>query len=239
MHLSRRALLAAAAVSPLSSPRLSRAQTYALASVDALTPLNVTTSTADHLGRRAVRVRLTDAAQKSAIAAQTGNGATLAFLPGVYRDFSATVMIAGEVNGLGAADSRAFVGLAFRARPDGEKFDAIYLRMTNGTLAQPAPPAPRNVRAIQYVARPDLHFSKSRQEAPGVYEKGAPVGPGRWHRLRIEVTGASARAYIDDNATASLVVNDLRSGADGSGQIALFVDDGTDGFFSDLTVVGR
>ncbi|MFY7959755.1 MAG: hypothetical protein ACOVVK_06735 [Elsteraceae bacterium] len=230
MHLSRRTLLTAAAVAPLSSFRALAAP------LDNLAPSNIALTRTDYLGRSAVRLRLDEETQRRVLAGQAANGPTFALTPGVYRNFSLTTSIAGEVNGLGAADSRAFVGIAFRAQPDGSRFEAIYLRMTNGTLAEPTPPPPRNVRAIQYVAYPDFRFDRSRQEAPGVYEKAAAVGPKRWHRLRLEVAGATARAFIDDAAEPALVVNDLRSGADGSGQIGLFVDDGTDGYFSDLRI---
>lgn len=231
MNLSRRTLLTAAAVAPLSSLRA------VAAPLDTLTPLNIALARTDYLGRSAVRLRLDEDAQRRVLAGQAANGPTFALVPGVYRSFSLTTLIAGEVNGLGAPDSRAFVGIAFRAQPDAARFEAIYLRMTNGTLAEPAPPPPRNLRAIQYVAYPDFRFDRSRQEAPGVYEKAAAVGPKRWHRLSLEVVGATARAFIDDSKSPALVVNDLRSGPDGSGQIGLFVDDGTDGYFSDLRIV--
>ena len=236
MNLSRRTLLTAAVIAPASSLRVAVSQTPVAADIESLTPLNVTMNRMDYLGRSAVRLRLSDTAQQQVLAGQAANGPTLALLPGNHRNFSVTALIAGEVNGLGAADSRAFVGIAFRARSDGAQFEAIYLRLTNGTLAEPAPPAPRNVRAIQYVAHPNFKFDRSRQEAPGVYEKAAPVRPARWHRLRLEVAGATARAFIDDATSPMLVVNDLRSGAEGLGQIGLFVDDGTDGFFSDLRI---
>jgi hypothetical protein len=230
MQLTRRSLLAVAALAPISSVRAADAP------LDSLTPLNITLARTNYLGRSAVRLRLDEEAQRRLLAGQAANGPSFALLPGVHRNFSLTTSIAGEVNGLGAPDSRAFVGVAFRAQPDGARFEAIYLRLTNGALAEPAPPPPRNLRAIQYVAYPDFRFDKSRQEAPGVYEKAAAVGPKRWHRLRLEVAGATARAFIDDTASPTLIVSDLRSGANGSGQIGLFIDDGTDGFFSDLQI---
>jgi hypothetical protein len=51
--------------------------------------------------------------------------------------------------------------------------------MTNGRLNDPAPPAPRIERAIQYVAHPDFHFAVSREQFPGRYEKGADIAIGR------------------------------------------------------------
>jgi hypothetical protein len=42
---------------------------------------------------------------------------------------------------------------------------------------------------------------------------------------------------INDNKQPSLIVNDLKHGANSTGAIAIWVDTGTEGFFSDLKIV--
>jgi len=41
---------------------------------------------------------------------------------------------------------------------------------------------------------------------------------------------------IHDNLQPSLIVNDLKHGSNSNGALGLFVDIGTEGFFSDLKV---
>lgn len=96
----------------------------------------------------------------------------------------------------------------------------------------PPPPSPRDVRAIQYISHPDFHFLASRAVAPGVYEKGAPIATGSWHRLRLEIDGRRLVASVDGQVV--LEVDDLR--LDRSGRVALWVGDGTRAHFANLTI---
>jgi hypothetical protein len=57
--------------------------------------------------------------------------------------------------------------------------------------------------------------------------------------LRIEVSGATARLYVGAAEQPVLIVNDLKCGADAHGSVGLFVDNGTDGHFRNLTVRPR
>ena len=149
-------------------------------------------------GRDCLAVELTDEEQRGRLAkTRTSNGPSYAI---VHRSFSAGVIesdVGAELNGKGAADARGFVGFAFHLSDDLQTYEAVYLRMTNGRRNDPAPPPPRIDRAIQYVAHPDFHFAVSRANFPGRYEKGADIGAGRWHRLRLEVRGAQVRALVD------------------------------------------
>jgi hypothetical protein len=111
----------------------------------------------------------------------------------------------------------------------------VYLRMTNGRLTQPTPDEPRMSRAIQYVAHPDFHFEVSRDTFPGVYERGANIGPAMWIRLRLEVSGGRLRAFINNEAVPALTVDDLKL-AGTAGKVGLWVGDGTTGYFADVSV---
>jgi hypothetical protein len=57
-----------------------------------------------------------------------------------------------------------------------------------------------------------------------------------WIKLKIVVKDTQAKLFINDNKQPSLIVNDLKHGASSSGAIGLWVDVGTEGFFSDLKI---
>lgn len=185
----------------------------------------------EYQGREALALELTSEEQAQQLAGAGGNRPTFALLPGEFRDGVIEVDVAAELNGRGGPDARGFVGVVFRLGED-ERFESVYLRMSNGTLNRPAPPAPRDVRAIQYIAHPEFHFPVSRAEAPGIYERAAPVAVGRWHRLRLEITGTRLVASVDGETVLEL--NDLRLVR--PGRLGLWVGDGTRAYFSNLKV---
>ena len=186
-------------------------------------------------GRECLAVELTDDEQKLRLGtAGGGNRPSIAVIHEGFADGTLEVAIGAELTGKGAPDDRGFAGLSFHIGPDFASHETVYLRMTNGRLNDPPPPAPRIDRAIQYVADPGFHFDRSRAEFPGRYEKGADIAVGRWHRLRLEIAGRELRASVD--AKEVLVVTDLRF-PDRTGPVGLFVGDGSRGYFRDLLVV--
>lgn len=74
------------------------------------------------------------------------------------------VDILSRLNGKGAADARAFAGIAYRITPGGDRFEAVYLRPLNGWKTNP--PSPRDQRAVQYFAYPDWKFDRLRERVP-------------------------------------------------------------------------
>jgi hypothetical protein len=68
------------------------------------------------------------------------------------------------------------------------------------------------------------------------YEKAAPVAIENWHRLRLDVDGGSLRAVVD--GVEVLTMADLRYPGR-QGRIGLWVDDGTEAFFSNLSVTPK
>jgi hypothetical protein len=127
--------------------------------------------------------------------------------------------------------ARGFIGIAFRINNNNSKFECIYIRPTNGRADDQL----RRNHSIQYFAYPDFKFDRLRKEAPGQYESYADMGLNEWIKLRIEVKDKQAKLYINDNKQPSLIVNDLKLGDD-SGGIGLWVETGTEGFFSDLKI---
>ena len=185
-------------------------------------------------GHDCLAVELTDAEQALRLNSQGGgNRPSIAVVAPAFADGVIEASMAGVLTGRGAPDDRGFLGLSFHIGDAFQSHETVYLRMTNGRLNVPPPPAPRIDRAIQYVADPGFHFSDSRARFPGRYEKGADLALGRWHRLRLEITGTRLRALVD--GVEALVDDDLRF-AGRRAAVGLFVGDGSRGYFRDVVV---
>lgn len=128
--------------------------------------------------------------------------------------------------------ARGFIGLAFRINDANSQFEGVYLRPANGRADNQLQ---RN-HAVQYFSYPDYKYERLRQETPGAYETYADLELGQWTRLRLVVHGAKTELYLNDNKQPTLLVNDLKHGPDATGGIGLWVDVGTEGFFSDLKI---
>jgi hypothetical protein len=185
--------------------------------------------------RPALKVELNDELQQRVLNRQGSNQPAFALLPVDFRNGTIEIDIAAELNGKGAPDSRAFAGVAFHIPPDFSTYEAVYLRMTNGRLAQPTPAEPRISRAIQYTAHPDFHFDVSRKNFPGKYERGANIAPAMWIHFRLEISGSQVKAYINDEKEPALTVEDMKLG-NTNGKIGLWLDDGTAAYFSNIKI---
>lgn len=155
-----------------------------------------------------------------------------------YRDFHDGVIeaeLAGLPHSGAPAGARGFVGIAFRVQADPSRYEAFYIRPTNGRAEDQL----RRNHSTQYVSMPDHPWHKLRSEAPGVYESYADLVPGEWTRFRIEVSGARARLFLTGAAQPALIVNDLKLGADARGGIALWIANGTEAYFSNVKVTPR
>jgi hypothetical protein len=128
--------------------------------------------------------------------------------------------------------ARGFIGIAFKINDSNSKFESIYIRPTNGRADNQL----RRNRSIQYFSFPGYKFDRLRKEAPGEYESYADMALNEWIKLKIVVKDTQAKLFINDNKQPSLIVNDLKHGAGSSGAIGLWVDVGTEGFFSDLKI---
>jgi len=69
-----------------------------------------------------------------------------------------------------------------------------------------------------------------------MYESYADMGLNEWITIKIVVQGKQAKLFLNDNQYPSLIVNDLKHGNESTGAIGLFVDVGTEGYFSDLKI---
>jgi hypothetical protein len=131
--------------------------------------------------------------------------------------------------------ARGFVGLAFRVQGGDSltRFECFYVRPTNGRSDDQVM---RN-HSVQYQEYPDFSWKKLREASPMMYESYADLVPGEWTHLKVEVSGANARLYVNGAVQPVLVVNDLKAG-DSTGAIALWSYTSTDAYFSNLVVRG-
>ncbi len=131
--------------------------------------------------------------------------------------------------------NRGFIGVAFRINENNSKFECIYIRPTNGRAEEQV----RRNHAVQYFSYPDFKFARLRKESPEMYESYADMGLNEWIKIKIVVTGKQAKLFLNGNKQPSLIVNDLKHGADSAGAVGLFVDAGTEGYFRDLKITTK
>jgi len=224
-----------------------QARNFPLESAAGLRVHNVTAEAVTLDGKRGVRLtvspeltrrlqaltpdQLTQLAQRGSI--EGVDLEQLAVIEGI--DFSSGV-IEAEIAGAPAPDAgagaRGFVGIGFRVQPDLRTYDAFYLRPTNGR----AEDQERRNHATQYISHPDWPWFRLRQETPSKYESYVDLVPGVWTKIKIDVRGDKARLYVNDNPQPVLIVNDVKSGANGRGAVALWIGPGTIGHFRNVTV---
>jgi hypothetical protein len=128
--------------------------------------------------------------------------------------------------------ARGFIGVAFRINEANTKYESIYIRPLNARVNDQV----RRNHSIQYYSYPDHKFDRLRKESPERYESYADMEMDTWILMKIVVKDAQAKLYLDGNTQPSLIVNDLKLGANNSGAIALWVEVGTEGYFSDLRI---
>lgn len=150
-----------------------------------------------------------------------------------FQDGTIEVNVYSKLQSNAPEFSRGFIGVAFRINNDNSKFECIYIRPANGRANDQV----RRNHSIQYFAFPDYKFQRLRKEAPEQYESYADIGLQEWIKMKIVVKGTQARLYLNDHKEPSLIVNDLKHGADLHGGIGLFVDVGTEGYFSDIRIL--
>ncbi len=159
---------------------------------------------------------------------------TFVTIPAELKNGTVEVDVLARLNGKGPADARGFAGLAFRISEDADRFESVYLRALNGLKANP--PSPRDVRAVQYFAYPEWPYTRLRAEYPdGRYEAGADIGPDEWVRLRVDVHGRRMTATVNGTQVLRVIGKAKLAGGD----VGLWVDLGTEAYFSNLKITRR
>jgi len=197
-----------------------------------LDPVKVTYDVATYRGRRALHLLNDDSVITKG---NPSGGQSLAIVNGSdFKDGSIEVELVGSPRRGSPPDTRGFVGLAFHVQDNGARFEAFYLRFTNGRADEQL----RRNHTAQYVSEPDFPWFRLRDENPGVYESYVDVEPEAWTNLRLEVTGRKARLYVNHAVQPCLIVNDLKLG-EIRGQVALWNGSDTEAYFSNLRIDQR
>jgi len=184
---------------------------------------------ASYQGRRALR--LVNDRGLTALDTPAGSQSLAIAQTSEFRDGTIEADVAG-LRRKGTSDGvRGFVGIAFHVQDHGSRYEAFFLRMTNGRADDQL----RRNHSTQYVQQPDFTWKRLRDENPGVYESYVDLDADSWTRIKIVVAGTKARLYINGAAQPCLIVNDLKMGAT-HGQVALFTGWNTDAYFSNLTI---
>lgn len=128
--------------------------------------------------------------------------------------------------------ARGFIGIAFRIDESNSKYESIYIRPTNGRADDQV----RRNHSIQYYAYPDYKFDRLRKEFPEQYESYSDMGINEWITMKIVINNQKAELYLNDSKHPCLIVNDMKYGSSLSGGIGLWVDVGTEGYFTDIKI---
>lgn len=196
-----------------------------------LRPRNVSVTAVQFKGRDCTEVRLAGAYPGA-------DRDFFAYVPGLdMHNGSIEVELAGAPLPGAPGGARGFVGLAFRIDEAGGSFacEGIYIRPTNGRAEDQV----RRNHATQYFSYPGYDFDRLRREAPSRYESYVDVEPAQWTKVRIELSGSRADLFVGDAAQPVLIVTDLKRGPEARGTVGLYVDNGTDGHFSNLRINPR
>jgi hypothetical protein len=190
-----------------------------------LAPHNVSIAQTTFKGRSAVQLIATPGARAAT---------SYAVIKDVlFRDGSIEIDLAGQPAAGAGEGARGFIGIAFRLQDDGH-YESIYLRPTNGRADDQV----RRNHSTQYISYPDFTFARSRHEAPEKYESYVDLEPGVWTRYRIEVEGPKARLFLHGATQPCLIVNDLKLEPKAGG-VALWIEPGTEGYFSNLKITAK
>lgn len=184
---------------------------------------------ATYRGRRALHLLNDDSAIPKG---KNAGGQSLAIVKGSdFKDGTIEVDVVGLPREGSPPDTRGFVGLAFRVQDHGSRFEAVYLRFTNGRADDQLQ---RN-HAAQYVSHPDFPWFRLRKENPGMYESYVDIEQKAWTRIKVVVSGTKARLYVNGADQPCLIVNDLKLG-ETHGQVALWNGSDTEAYFSHLRI---
>ena len=213
-----------------------QAKNLSLETAAGLRLVNVSADPVVHDGKKGLRVTVSEEALrrvKSMTPEEQAAFQTLAVVEGL--EFGSGV-IEAEIAGAPAPDAgegaRGFVGIAFRLLADMKTYDTFYLRPTNGR----ADDQERRNHAVQYASSPDWPWFRLRKETPSKYEAYVDLVPGAWTRIKIEVRGDRARLYVHGQEQPTLIVNDVKTGAQAKGAVALSPGPGTIAHFRNLSI---
>ena len=128
--------------------------------------------------------------------------------------------------------SRGFIGIVFRAAADGREFESFYIRPTNGKeCTDPV----RKTHGCQYFSFPGYTFSYFRDFRITDYENAVDtIALNEWSHIKAVICDDHGEFFVDD--VKVLEVDGFKHGPGARGNVGLYVDIGTDGYFRNLQV---
>ena len=145
------------------------------------------------------------------------------------------VELAGQPMKNASEGARGFVGIAFRIDSSNAGFECFYLRPTNGRAADQV----RRNHSAQYISYPEFPWYKLRKDFPEKYESYVDLEVGTWTKIKIEVQGNTAKLFVHNASQPTLIVSDLKQGADAKGSIGLWIGPGTEAHFRNLVITKK
>lgn len=206
------------------SQESSNSNSFPLTSSDGLTLINVVASQSEYKEQKGIRVMKDKENVKDE---------TLVILDDIlFENGVIELELAGKRLEDTDKNMRGFVGLAFHIdTSDYHSYECFYLRPENGRAEDQL----RRNHSVQYINHPDFPWHILREESPGVYESYADLVPGDWTKVKIEVSGKTAKLYVNDAEQPCLIVNDLKL-AGKEGGIALWLHASTLAYFRNLKI---
>lgn len=129
--------------------------------------------------------------------------------------------------------ARGFVGVVYRAKPDGSEFESFYVRPTNGrNCTDPV----RKAHGCQYFSYPGYTFSYFREFGITEFEAPVELALGEWFTLKAVIRDETASFYLNGEEEPVLTVPKMKHGAGREGALGIYVDIGTEAFVSDVWV---
>ena len=189
-------------------------------------PVKIQSEVASYRGRRAVHI-----VNVEGQGVQTGEQVLAIVKASDFKDGTIEAEMAGFPRQGAKPNTRGFIGIAFRVQDHGSRYEAFYLRMTNGRADDQL----RRNHSAQYVSHPDFPWNRLREEKPGVYESYVDLAASAWTRVKIAVSGTKAQLYVNGADQPCLIVNDLKLG-ESHGQVALWTGSDTEAYFSNLKI---
>lgn len=198
---------------------------FKLEDTTGLIPLGVTLKPSTYQGKKSVQVL--DTARGITSGTKMARLSDLTFHNGTIE-----LEVAGRPTGTAGGTARGFIGIAFRLSDDNARYECIYLRPANGRAEDQV----RRNHSVQYIAHPEYPWERLRKEEPKKYETYVDLEVGVWTKVKIEVQDNASKLFVHGVTQPTLIISDLKQGANSKGGIGLWIGPETEGYFRNLTV---